>query len=769
MTRYSGSYPLLTAAIIALTLATATGVIAGDLIGTISGRVVDASTRAPLPGASISVIETKLGAVADESGEFTIKRVPVGGYTVRVNSLGYTPLSQPDVIVRSGRITRIEMELKPTLIVIEGVAVSSGYFIEQDDQPASTAEFSGEEIRRAPGSAGDVSRIIGALPSIAKTDDQVNALAVRGGNPSENGFYLDNIEIPNINHFPREGTSVGSLSLINVDLIRDVKFSAGGFPSGFGNRLSSIMELSFREGNREEFDGQASFDLIGLGAVAEGPFPGGKGSWLVSTRKSYLDLLVDIASIELAPEVNDYQGKIVYDLSPAHSLSLVGLAGVSIMDYTREQAVKDGNSNYAVTDNNNYTFGLNWRYRWSQQGYSNSSISLQRVKYGSEAYRTATDSLLQINRSFEHQANLRNSSFYNISERAQIEFGGDVTYLYDDFDYFANPGVNALGEPVSSIDIQKELTATYLGAFASMILHPGSKLTTTIGLRYDRNDCGDHTHLSPRLSASFDLTDRTSLFTAVGLYYQPLTPLVLVQNEEAAKLEEPQARHYIIGWRHLLAEDTRLTVESYYKDYRRLTMDTSLPQFLVLDADNAEFSAETYEYLTDRGRAKSYGFEATLQKKLAHGIYGLLGFSLSHSEYRDLRGVWRNRVFDNRFIFSAEGGYKPNKHWEFSARWIIAGGRPYTPLNLTESAAQNRTVLDEFHVNESRYPAYHSLNLRVDHRYYFSGSNLVIYLSLWNAYNHKNIAAYYWNELEHKPDEVTQWGLMPILGIEWEL
>lgn len=114
------------------------------------------------------------------------------------------------------------------------------------------------------------------MPSIAKVNDQVNGLIVRGGNPAENAFYLDNIEIPNINHYPMQGSSSGPIGLINTDFIQEVDFSAGGFSAAYGDRLSSVMELRFREGNRQEFDGQIDMNLAGVGLTGEGPLAGEK-------------------------------------------------------------------------------------------------------------------------------------------------------------------------------------------------------------------------------------------------------------------------------------------------------------------------------------------------------------------------------------------------------------------------------------------------------------------------------------------------------------
>ena len=229
------------------------------------------------------------------------------------------------------------------------------------------------------------------------------------------------------------------------------------------------------------------------------------------------------------------------------------------------------------------------------------------------------------------------------------------------------------------------------------------------------------------------------------------------------------AVHYVFGIEHLLTENTKLTVELYQKSYDHFPLDPTQPTLFLMDELYYRYGFFfNHERLIDTGKASSRGLEIMLQKKLAEKIYGLASASYFRSKYRDGNGTWRERVFDNRAIFSLEGGYKPNNKWEFSLRWIYAGGPPYTPFNLQASQDLNRAVLDENRINEARYPDYHSLNIRFDRRFHFSGSNLVFYFSVWNAYNRKNIATFFWNEVEKKEDIIYQWSLLPIFGLEYE-
>jgi hypothetical protein len=179
------------------------------------------------------------------------------------------------------------------------------------------------------------------------------------------------------------------------------------------------------------------------------------------------------------------------------------------------------------------------------------------------------------------------------------------------------------------------------------------------------------------------------------------------------------------------------------------------------------FSAHTG--LVDAGASLSYGAEIIVQKKLARDIYGFASASWSHAGYTGLDGASYSRVHDNRLQFSVEGGYKPDSYWEFSLRWLYAGGIPFTPFDLDASRIHDTEVLDANRINSERHPAYHSMNLRVDRRFYFASSNLVVYISVWNVYNRKNVAAYIWDTVKKEPKRLYQWGLLPIFGIEYEL
>ncbi len=744
---------------------------ANGLKGSIQGRVLDADSKIPLAGTNVSVNGTQMGSATDVNGQFSIKNVPVGSYVLRFDYIGYETQRKTDIIIRSNRITYVNAELKMSALEGEAVSVSAGYFTESKDQPTSVIGFSAEEIRRAPGSAGDVSRILMSLPSVAKVNDQSNSLIVRGGSPIENSFYIDNIEIPNINHYPTQGASGGPIGMVNVDFIQDVDFYTGGFASVYGDKLSSIMDMTFREGNREEFDAQLDLNFAGFGGAAEGPLFNGKGSWLFSARRSFLDLLIKAFSVgtTTAPRYGDYQGKLVYDINPDHKLIALGVWGDDHISSDIDIARENDMIVFGGQDINENTTGLNWRALWSKNFYSNTAVSFTSTKYKEDFFETNSSMHLTRNRSLEQNFKFRNVNHLRLNNKNTLEFGVDAKHLVSDYDNFFAEYTDALGDTTPPFFINNNFSSNKVGVFVNYIAKPCKRTTTTLGVRTDYSSYNEKSTVSPRFAVSVRLSDRTSLNASTGLYTQSLPLLLLAQNPGNKKLAEPRAAHYILGIDHLLTENTKFTVEVYQKDYSNFPIDPSQPSLFLIDELFYRYGFFfNHAEIVANGKAYSRGVELTLQKKLAQDFYGLMSFSYFRTRYRGGDGVWRNRVFDNRYVFSAEGGYKPNNKWEFSCRWIIAGGVPYTPFDLEASRAINREVQDGSRINEARYPAYHSLNLRFDRRFNFSSTNLVFYFSVWNAYNHKNIATYFWNENENKQGVTYQWTMLPIFGLEYE-
>ena len=738
---------------------------AADLSGTLKGRVIDSDTQQPLPGASIAVADLERGTLCDAQGYFVLPHLPVGSYRLKVSMIGYKENMHPDVSIRSNRITSVTVKLSEQMLSMQAVVVTADYFSAAEEEKVSSLNLSHEEIRRSPGSAQDISRLIQAMPSVNMNNDQRNDLIVRGGSPTENLTIVDHIEIPNINHFPTQGASGGPIGLLNVDLIDDANFYAGGFSAAYGDRLSSVLAIELREGNRDEFDGELNMGMAGAGLILEGPVERGRGAWILSGRRSYLDLIVGAIGTGAVPQYSDVQGKFTYDLAPRHKLSTLGIGGFDHIDISPED--QDENDDRVINDANQYVLGTNWQWLWSDRGFSNTSLALTYADFRIDVTDGDSAAPLFNNNSQERELALRHHSFYRLRPGSSLSWGLIGKRIFSDFAIFAVPDTNRLNVVTPELRVGEDITTSKFGINLSLDQQLGRRLKVTTGARYDYFAYNGEHDLAPRLSLVYELDAGTSLNAAYGIYYQNLPPSLLVQHADNRLLENPRADHYVVGLRRLLTPSTQFTVELYVKDYAQLPYDPDDPTISVIDAF-ADFGSPAPGRLVGGGKATSKGVEFLVQKKLARDLYGSLSYAYSTSRYTDLSGTERDRNFDNRHLFSLIVGYRPNDTFEYSLRWSYAGGRPYTPFDEELSTQLGIGIIQRDAVNDKRYPAYHRLDLRFDHRKHYERFNIVSFFTLLNAYNRANIFSYYWDESDNEQGRIDQWSFIPVGGFELE-
>ncbi|MEX0601856.1 MAG: TonB-dependent receptor, partial [Bacteroidota bacterium] len=329
--------------------------------GTVTGRVYDSRTREPIPFANVVVVGTSLGGAADINGEFSILRIPLGSYALRASAVGFQPMIRTDVVLSPVRPVRLEFGLMETSIELGEVTVTGGFFQKQTDKPVSLQTQSYEEIRRLPGGLEDVVRAVSILPGVAQVQAGRNDLIVRGGAPSENLFVIDNIEVPNINHFRTQGASGGPLSFVNLDFVQETSFSTGGFGVRYGDKLSSVLTIDLKEGRNDRFGGKGTISASQFGLNLEGPVDG-SGSYLFSARRSYLDFIFKAAGFGFVPEYWDFLGKVSYAPGRNDQISVIGLAAIDNVRLFNDTADKRfTNSRILYSSQNQVVGGISWR------------------------------------------------------------------------------------------------------------------------------------------------------------------------------------------------------------------------------------------------------------------------------------------------------------------------------------------------------------------------------------------------------------------------
>lgn len=736
--------------------------------GSLEGKVLDVETKTPLIGVNIYIKNTQTGTTTDLDGNYRITNIPVGLINVVFSYIGYESVTKADVSIKPDRTLFLNVDMKSSAVELEDVVVTNGYFSELENKPVSTVNFSAEEIRRSPGTAGDVSRILFTLPSISKVNDQRNSLLVRGGTAVENSFYLDNIEIPNINHFPVEGSSDGPIGILNADFINDVNFHSGGFSPIYGDRLSSIMDITYREADKTRFSPQINLNLAGAGGSVEGAI-GEKMNYLFSFNRSYLDLLLNqIEDGAPLPKYGDAQTKIMYEPDDKNKFTLINVFSIDEIYMDQDKAIENDANMYGKTDGVTNTAGVNWQHIWSNSGYSNTSIAHTFTKYDRDYSKTVTQKQFYTNSSNEQIVRLRNVNYLKLNNKNALEFGGDLSGNFTDYNTFYGEYEDQYGNTTDPLYINSKLDGYKIGFFGVHHYNVLGNLRLDYGARVDYFTYNKNFDVSPRGTLTYQPSPKTSFSVGAGLFHQNIPNNILVQSENFKSLKTPTAVHYTAGFSHELWSATRLSVEAYYKDYYNFPINPEQPTMFLFDQVQTYGIFWSNSALEDNGRASAKGIEVILQKKLAKDFYGLISGALSNSNYKDYFGNQHDRIYDNKFNFNIEGGYIPSNDWEFKIRWVYANGAPYTPFDYEASKAAGVGIWDLSRTNSERLPDYHSMNIRIDKRFYFSTSSLLVYLSVWNVYNRENVAFYYWNEVTNEIDSQTQWSTLPVIGVEYE-
>lgn len=754
--------------------------------GKINGLVTDADTKSVLIGANIIILEKQIGASTDDAGYFEIDRLQPGTYILKISYLGYQEKIIPDVIVKSAKPAFLNIELNQSALTTENVVISSGYFQNDIATKPSVIDLSKEEIRRYPGGFEDVVRTVSTLPGVAiNNSGGRNDLLVRGGGPSENLFVINNIEVPNINHFGTQGTSSGSLSFINLDFVENVSFSTGGFGAQYGDKMSSVLELKMTRGRRDRPGLKALVSATQYGLNIEGPLFS-DGDFIFSARKSYLDLIFKAAGLPFIPVYTDFNFVSNYDISTKDKLTLVAFAAIDNVDRnndTEENRIK----NESLLDNTQKQFvaGANYRHIL-QSGYADITVNTniynfrfsQADRDGNEYFKSTAD---------EIEYSFKAHRFWEISEQANLIAGFSIKFNNNKNNtLFADSIFSSSGNkvPISSLGFNNlqivDLTTKKFSLFAESEISLSEKILITLGARGEYyNFLNDKFYFAPRLSAEYFISGTQSVKFSAGLYYQSPSPVWLVNpfNKNLKALQNTMA---IAGWEYLLRPDLKLKLEGYFKDYSNLPSG-NLPgrtDYIVMTNTGANYGGRDDDYISygyfdleSSGKGKAYGAELTLQKKYSNTpLYGQVSFSFGKSEITAANGITYPGQFDQRFIFNLSAGYKFANNWEISGKFRYFTGVPYTPLyKPTENPVnigQIKNIPDEY--LSARLNAGHHLDLRVDRYFNFRSWTLTVYIDIQNIYNFKIPVKPRYDFWEEKVDMSNNLGILPSIGISAE-
>ncbi|MGV8018206.1 MAG: carboxypeptidase-like regulatory domain-containing protein [Ignavibacteria bacterium] len=736
--------------------------------GGISGKVLDRVSQQPVSDVVVEIIGLNLKKGTDERGFFYFETVPQGTYSLRYTSIGYQMLVKDNIVVNSGVIAEGTAELN--IIETDEIVVEDERFTKPGDISSSFKSLTFEEIRSAPGGFEDVGRVVQSLPGVSFVNDGRNDLIVRGGSPSENLFIVDNSPIPNINHFGSQGATGGPISIIELSFIRDVSFITGGFSARYGDKLSSVLEIKQREGSRIKFMGDINLSATGFGAIFEGPIgQQKKGSWLVSARRSYLDLIFNAAGFGFVPEYYSFQAKGVYDLNKNNFLTVNLIGNLDNVRFNNDDdEKKQDNAVLLDNDQKGYVTGIELKTLLSPKSYSLINLTRNYTSYNYTG-RDTGQTVFFTNKSKEGATSLKAEYFLQPFKSSQFSAGiegklinlnNEILKNTDTLNYI-NPetGGRYILEAVNINDN----TNTFKGAaFVQWTQSVGSLLKLNAGLRYDYFDFIDRkNYVSPRLSGSLNILHDLYLNLSYGIFYQSPSYIWLVSNKENRSLEDIRADHYVAGLEYNILPDMKATVEFYYKNYDRYPVSTARPYF-ILSNSGGDYETENnfgLEPLISAGTGYSKGIEIFIQKALSNNYYFNINLSVFAAKYKSFDGIERNSDFDNGLLFTAYGGYLFGDGWQFSGKLRFAGGRPYTPINPNDGTQ----LVSEY--NSARLPDYYSVDVRLDKKWSFSKWTLVTYIDIQNLTKRKSVTKYSWNKYRREIKQNEGIGILPSIGI----
>jgi hypothetical protein len=754
--------------------------------GLIRGQVVDAITRAPVVGATVtlaSISEPDRDRVpqelADAEGRFLFSGLAPGIYSVRAVSLGYAEGVESEVTVRSSRATFVLLELRPEAIQLEGLTVSGGAFEVPTEAPVSSTLLSATELRRTPGGLQDVSRTLLSLPGVVGGVDNRNDLLVRGGGPGENAYYLDGIRIPQINHFATQGATGGALGLVNVDFIRETEFYRGAFPVRFGNALSSVLAIENRPGSSEGIRGDVTLGASEAGLTLGGPL-GERADWLFSVRRSYLQFLFEAIGLPIRPDYWDGQMRVEWRPTTRDRITFVGIGAIDDFDIVSPESGDTENEEVyqRVIDNDQRTMtvGATW-----QRLVRGGVLRLVASHSGTEfSFRDldADDAVVLRNGSTETETPVRLEGDFRVGEVGEISFGLRLARTALEVDLFqrATPG--------SSLAADLRYATTLFSWNPGAFLQGGigvwnDRARLTVGVRWD--DVGaldDGGSFSPRASTSLRLADEWSLSLGAGAFHQAPSLLSLSVEEDGERVNrtlEPIRNVQLVGGLAFQpGPATRFTLEGFHKRYSSYPVSRDDPRISLanLGGDYGFIGAEP---LLATGEGRAYGLEFFGQRKLTRRLYALGAYTLSWSEFSGADGVLRPSAWDVRHAADLTAGYRLGERWEVGAKLRVLSGRPFTPFDSVRSAAEfpitGRGVPDWDRIGAERTPAYARLDLRAERRFEFSGWNAVVYLDVQNVLNRANPIGYLYTQDLAFPDRrrpIDGTALLPFFGFSVE-
>ena len=716
----------------------------------IHGKVIDQKTRQGIPYANVYIegnIQT--GTATDSIGRFQIDNAKPGIHRLVVSCIGYKDKLTSEYMV-SARTPFIEVELEEDAQMLGEVTVSPSPLRRTPESPVSLFVIGLQDIEKIPGANRDISRIVRSFPGVSFSPiGYRNDLIVRGGGPSENRYFMDGIEIPNINHFSTQGASGGPVGIINSDLVREINFYTGAFPANRSGALSSVLDFSLFNGNPERQDFKATLGASEVSLSGSGHFSE-KTTYLFSARQSYLQFMFKLLGLPFLPNYIDGQFKIKTRLNDKHELMFLGLGGIDRMKLNTDEKNEENEfllSYLPVVHQDTYTLGASYKHyggRNTQSLFlSHSYLNNRMTKYVNNDESSEENLMLRL-RSSEQKTSLRFENRSSIGkwtwkQGAEMNYSRYTNHTIQRF--YAN-------QQTSWIDYQTDLGIWSWGGFVSGdYTSPNQRLTSSFGIRVDASNLAKMKNpfhqLSPRISANYTFNEHWSVAGNVGIYYElpPYTALGFKDNEgnwvnRELKYQRVASGSVGVNWRPV--RQVIVSVEGFYKRYSQMPL--CILDNIPLACKGNDYGIFGNEALVSSAQGRAYGVELLAKWHVPDKINASASLTLYQSEYRNNKNSpYLPSAWDNRYILNMSCVWDLPRQWSLGAKLSMIGGSPYTPYDIEKSAlveawnAQGRPYYDYGLYNTERLSSFAQLDLRIDKNYYFKQWRLGWYVSIQNV------------------------------------
>lgn len=714
--------------------------------GTLTGQVIDNKTLLPLEGSTVLVEGTTIGVVTDAEGYFSIQDIPPKTYKIIASFLGYTSETKFNVIVKSVGTADLLFKLEEDNQILDEVVVVKSSFRTTKETPLSTQSLSAVEIETYPGGNNDIAKVAQSLPGISPSIGGFrNDFIIRGGAPNESVYYLDGIEIPNINHFSTQGSAGGPVGMLNVDFIRNVTLSSSAFGAEYDNPLSGVLAFEQRDGNTKDFAAKVRVGASEAGITINSPlFKGDKErsntTLMLSARRSYLQFIFELVGLPIRPDYWDYQWKLTHTVDTYNSISFIGLG--SIDDFSvvapdefdaEQQATIE---QVPIIQQRTTTLGLSWTRKFKNgNGLMLTTLSTNRLQnlFSRFEDNEAKSGLLFENDAVEQETKLRSKV---------TRYSGNWKYSYG-FNLQLSKYSNATLSLLDNFNYATSINFTKYGFFGKASRsYFNERLSLSLGLRLDADSFTTGSslidNLSPRFAASYRLTqdERWKVNTSIGRYFKmPTYTMLGFQDINGNFINKnnryTQSDHYVLGIEYNWSPTSRITIEGFLKDYSQYPV--SVLDQVSLANKGGGFEVLGNEPVIDSGEGQSLGMEVLFQQKLTKNFYGVLAYTYFFSEFSRENGPLLPTVWDSRNLLSFTGGYKLKQNWEISLRYRYAGKTPYVPTDVAASlAAYPRIVLDYNRLGDVSLDVFSQGDIRIDKKWNFKRLSFNFYLEVQN-------------------------------------